>query len=194
MRWYFNTYGWPTSTLLPTSPESETDRDKLIDTLQDWKSEKYKDIVSSGTVKPRPGVLPLMDEARAKGIKVAVCSAATKSSVIFSLTNLLGKERFEQLDGFLAGDDVEKKKPNPSIYVEASKRLGVPADQCLVVEDSVIGLKAALGASMSCIISFTSSTANQDFGGACGVYADLGNVRLHHLLELMEKSMSSTKS
>lgn len=189
MRWYFKTYGWPSTSLSADSPESDSDKEQLIDTLQDWKTQKYKDIISSGAVKPRPGVLELMDEARAKGIKVAVCSAATKSSVIFCLTNLLGKDRFEQLDCFLAGDDVEKKKPDPSIYVEAAKRLGLPVEQCLVVEDSLIGLQAALGAGMRCIITFTSSTADQGFDGACAVYADLGDVRLQHLLDLMEKDV-----
>jgi phosphoglycolate phosphatase-like HAD superfamily hydrolase len=49
-------------------------------------------------------VLRLMDDARAAGLKVAVCSAATKSSVVFTLQNLLGKQRFDSLDCFLAGE------------------------------------------------------------------------------------------
>jgi hypothetical protein len=49
-------------------------------------------------------VLQLMDEARAAGLKVAVCSAATKSSVVFTLKNLLGEQRFNSLDCFLAGE------------------------------------------------------------------------------------------
>jgi hypothetical protein len=44
-----------------------------------------------------------MDDARAAGLKVAVCSAATKSSVVFTLKNLLGEQRFSSLDVFLAG-------------------------------------------------------------------------------------------
>jgi beta-phosphoglucomutase-like phosphatase (HAD superfamily) len=82
-----------------------------------------------------------MDEARVLGLKISVCSAATKSSVVFCLTNLLGKERFEALDCFLAGDDVDKKKPDPSIYRRAAEVLGVAPGNCLVVEDSVIGLQ-----------------------------------------------------
>lgn len=58
----------------------------------------------SGEVKPRPGVLQLMDAARAAGLKVAVCSAATKSSVVFTLKSLLGEQRFSSLDCFLAGE------------------------------------------------------------------------------------------
>lgn len=57
----------------------------------------------SGMVPPRSGVLRLMDEARAAGLKVAVCSAATKSSCVYTLQCLLGPERIAALDCFLAG-------------------------------------------------------------------------------------------
>ena len=96
-----------------------------------------------------------------QGKKLAVCSAATKSSVILCLENLIGIERFQSLDCFLAGDDVKEKKPDPSIYLAASKKLGVSEKNCLVVEDSVIGLQAATKAGMSCVVTYTSSTAEQ---------------------------------
>jgi beta-phosphoglucomutase-like phosphatase (HAD superfamily) len=67
-------------------------------------SSRLQEMIGSGEVEPRPGVLRLMDEAREAGLKVAVCSAATKSSVVFTLTSLLGKQRFEELDCFLAGE------------------------------------------------------------------------------------------
>lgn len=91
--------------------------------FQDWKSQKYRDLIGSGGVAPRPGVLRLMDEARSLGLKVAVCSAATKGSVVVTLESLLGKERFAALDCFLAGDDVDKKKPDPTIYLVAASAL-----------------------------------------------------------------------
>ena len=45
----------------------------------------------------------------------------------------------QALDVFLAGDDVPKKKPDPTIYRIAAERLGVSPEQCIVIEDSVIG-------------------------------------------------------
>ncbi|KAG8383543.1 hypothetical protein BUALT_Bualt04G0024600 [Buddleja alternifolia] len=202
MRWYFKEHGWPISTVFESSPENDEDRAKLIDILQvslsnvlsdsevsanlfDWKTERYKEIIKSGTVEPRPGVLRLMDEAKASGRKLAVCSAATKSSVILCLENLIGMERFQGLDCFLAGDDVKEKKPDPSIYLTAAEKLGVSGKDCLVVEDSVIGLQAATGAGMSCVISYTSSTADQDFKEAAAIYPDLSNVRLTDLEALL---------
>ncbi|XP_041008759.1 haloacid dehalogenase-like hydrolase domain-containing protein At4g39970 [Juglans microcarpa x Juglans regia] len=192
MRWYFGEQGWPSSTIFEKPPEADVDRVKLIDTLQDWKTERYKEIIKSGTVEPRPGVLRLMDEAKAAGKKLAVCSAATKSSVILCLENLIGIERFQSLDCFLAGDDVKEKKPDPSIYLTASKRLGVSLQDCLVVEDSIIGLQAATGAGMSCVITYTSSTANQDFKDAIAIYPDLSNVRLEDLELLLQNVVAAS--
>uniref|UniRef100_J3MTZ3 Uncharacterized protein n=2 Tax=Oryza brachyantha TaxID=4533 RepID=J3MTZ3_ORYBR len=189
MRWYFGENGWPSSNIFETPPSSDSDKEKLVDIVQDWKTERYKDILKSGTVKPRPGVLQLMDEVKGAGIKLAVCSAATKSSVILCLESLIGLERFNGLDCFLAGDDVKLKKPDPSIYITAAKKLGVQSQNCLVVEDSVIGLQAAKGAGMSCIITYTPSTANQDFTDAIATYPDLSNVSLEDLKLLLQKSL-----
>ncbi|CAL0325119.1 unnamed protein product [Lupinus luteus] len=191
MRWYFKEHGWPSSNVFETPPTDDDDRAKLIDTLQDWKTERYKEIIKSGTVEPRPGVLRLMDEAKAAGKKLAVCSAATKSSVILCLENLIGIERFQSLDCFLAGDDVKEKKPDPSIYVTASEKLGVSEKDCLVVEDSVIGLQAATKAGMSCVVTYTSSTAEQDFKDAIAIYPDLSNVRLEDLELLLQNVVAA---
>ncbi|ONK60668.1 uncharacterized protein A4U43_C08F21280 [Asparagus officinalis] len=168
-RRYFNENGWPSSSIFETPPSEKVDQEKLIDVLQDWKTERYKGIIKSGTVQPRPGVLQLMDDAQVAGIRLAVCSAATKSSVVLCLESLIGIERFHSLDCFLAGDDVKEKKPDPSIYLTAAVKLGVSGKNCLVVEDSVIGL--------------------QDFGAAIATYPDLTNVRLKELELLHQNSL-----
>jgi hypothetical protein len=50
MRWYFNKNGWPTSTISSKPPVGEQDQATVIDTIQDWKTDKYKDIIRSGAV------------------------------------------------------------------------------------------------------------------------------------------------
>ena len=117
-----------------------------------------------------------MDDARAAGIPVAVCSASTKGAVVFVLGNLLGKERFASLDLFMAGDDVPLKKPDPTIYRVAAERLQLDPSKCLVIEDSLIGLQAALGAGMKCVITYTSGSIAQEFTGATAVLESMDGV------------------
>lgn len=154
------------------SPTTQEEKNFLVDTLQDWKSDKYKQMIASGEVPARPGVLKLMDSAREAGLKVGVCSAATKSSVEAVLDALLGPARVAALDVFLAGDDVMTKKPNPEIYETAAKRLGVAPESCLVVEDSTLGVAAAVGAGMRCVVTYTPSTKSQAFADAERVVED----------------------
>ena len=78
---------------------------------------------------------------------------------------VVGQERLAKLDVIIAGDDVSNKKPHPEIYNVAAERLGLPNDRCVVVEDSLVGLRAAKAAGMKCVITYTDQTADQDFYG-----------------------------
>ena len=71
----------------------------------------------------RPGVLRLIEEAKALGnARLAICSASTKTSCLFMLDNLLGEAVLSSFDLILAGDDVQRRKPDPEIYRLASQR------------------------------------------------------------------------
>ena len=109
------------------APEADDDRTALVDALQDYKVQAYKDFISAGAVPARPGVLRLMDEARDAGLKVAVCSASAKPAVIHVLSNLLGESIFDELDCFLAGDDVEALRAKGR--VASSFPAGAPVSQ-----------------------------------------------------------------
>lgn len=108
----------------------------------------------------------------------------------------LGPERVQQLDVCILGDDVSKKKPDPMIYDTARQRLGLPADKCIVIEDSLVGLRAAISAHMACVVTYTSSTADQDFygEGAVATVPDLASrgVVLDDLLGPLRKNVPSS--
>jgi len=146
----------------PTTAEEEQ---ALVDALQAHKTDLYKELIAEKAV-ARPGVLELMDEALADPkIAVGVCSASTKAAVTKVLDVTLGEERRQKLDVCILGDDVSKLKPDPLIYVTAAERLNIDPKRCVVVEDSMVGLRAAKGANMKCLITYTSSTASEDFYG-----------------------------
>jgi len=73
-----------------------------------------------------------------------------------------------------AGDVVTHKKPAPDIYFHALAQLNLRADQCLAIEDSDNGLRAALGAGICTIITTNEYTDHQDFAGATLVINQLG--------------------
>ena len=79
---------------------------------------------------------------------------------------IVGQERLGKLDVIIAGDDVSNKKPDPEIYNVAAQRLGVASSACVVVEDSMVGLRAAKAAGMACVITYTEQTDAEDFYGA----------------------------
>lgn len=128
------------------APATEDEQQSLIDALQAHKTNIYKDFIEEKAV-PRPGVIELMDEALADPkIAVGVCSASTKEAVTKVLDVTLGEERRSKLDVCILGDDVERKKPDPQIYNTAAERIGMDKDRCVVVEDSLVGLRAAKSA------------------------------------------------
>eukprot|EP00177_Eucheuma_denticulatum_P007503 GFKZ01013659.1.p1 GENE.GFKZ01013659.1~~GFKZ01013659.1.p1 ORF type:complete len:299 (-),score=44.94 GFKZ01013659.1:936-1832(-) len=172
MRWYFNNYGWPDKQAADT-PSLVESREGLISHLHKEKTRMYKDLILSGDATVRPGVLRLMDEAAARGLKLAICSAANAEAVHLVLDQLVGQERLAKFDLVLAGDVVKKKKPDPMIYNVAREKLGVSVEDCVVIEDSQIGLQAGVDAGMKVVITHTPYTASQEFKGAMAVYPAL---------------------
>ena len=156
---------YPSSKDMPSPPQTEEEQIALVDALQAHKTELYKQLVSE-KAEPRPGVIELMDEAlNDPSIAVGVCSASTKAAATKVLDVVLGQDRREKLDVCILGDDVSKLKPDPMIYKVAAERFSIDPSKCVVVEDSLVGLRAAKGAGMRCLITYTSSTESEDFYG-----------------------------
>ena len=187
-RYHFNTHGWPSFSNGTFDTRSDDGREQLVNHLHRVKSERYAQLIRSGSgITLRPGVERLIDEALGRGLRLVVCSAANEKSVRLVLDNLLGRsaeingQRRRRIDFFefvLAGDVVERKKPDPMIYQMALQRLGLRPDECAVIEDSAIGLQAAIGAHLPCIITRTRYTMSQDFTGAAAIFDSLETVGL----------------
>jgi beta-phosphoglucomutase len=77
------------------------------------------------------------------GLKMAVCSNSIRESLDLMITRADLKRFF---DFTLSNQDVKSPKPDPEIYVKAIEKIGVPANQCLIVEDNQNGVKAAQAA------------------------------------------------
>jgi len=102
-----------------------------------------------------PHNLALLEEARKSGCRIglATMSACRQASRVLEILNLAGA-----FDFVATRDDVSRGKPDPEIYELVSDELRVPAKECLVIEDSPSGVKAALAAGMHCIAVTTPFT------------------------------------
>ncbi|MES0279079.1 MAG: HAD family phosphatase [Dehalococcoidales bacterium] len=103
-----------------------------------------------------PHSVQLLRFAKEASCQTALVTMSPHDEVIH-IVHSLGLER--ELDLMLTGEDVSRSKPDPEIYLLAAKRLGLPPGECLVLEDSVNGVKAALAAGMNVISMATPFTS-----------------------------------
>lgn len=89
------------------------------------------------------GVFEFIAFLKEKNIKTAVGSASKNTPLILEKTGLAGL-----FDVVSCGLDTQKSKPDPEVFLIAADRLGVPYENCLVIEDSDAGIQAAKAGGM----------------------------------------------
>jgi HAD superfamily hydrolase (TIGR01509 family) len=119
-----------------------------IDPVADASEIVDRFVARVGELELKPGFLELLAEVRQLGLPRAVASSSARRLVHATLDRFGVRERF---DTVVTGDCVAAPKPAPDIFLEASRRLGVPPSACLVLEDAVAGVTAACAAGMRVI-------------------------------------------
>jgi HAD superfamily hydrolase (TIGR01509 family) len=127
-----------------------------------------------------PGVVRLIQEARARGLKLGVASSSTSEWVKGHLARLGILETF---DCMRCRDDVVNAKPEPDLYLAVLECLSVRAAEAIAIEDSPNGVLAAKRAGLRCVAIPNSITAGLDLGQADLQLASLADVTLEELLE-----------
>ena len=140
------------------------------------KTNLFKGRVRDGAVPLRPGVRSFIIQCQKEEIAVGIATTTHYDNVEALLLTHFGPKWDDLLGVIVAGDEVSKKKPDPSVYLDCLDRLGVTADEAVAIEDSAIGLKAALRAGIRSIVTMNPWTYHQSFTGAMAVLTDLGTV------------------
>ena len=118
----------------------------------------YREL-SRGRLSPMKGLLELIDRLRGDRIPMALATSAPKANVVHTLAELELASAFPVI---VRGDEVARGKPAPDVFVEAARRLGVAAADCLVFEDAPMGVEAAKAAGMS-VVALTTSFSEEQF-------------------------------
>ncbi len=115
--------------------------------------------ITHGKLKSLPGTESFIRKCKEKGLKLAVASSADRVKIEINLREI--GLPINTFDAIVSGEDVERKKPFPDIYILAAQKIGLNPDECLVVEDAVSGVKAAKSAGCKCLALTTSFTADK---------------------------------
>jgi HAD superfamily hydrolase (TIGR01509 family) len=124
-------------------------------------------------------VIAYLEAAKEMGLKIGLASSSTRSWVTGHLERIGLLHYFETVK---TSDDVEQVKPNPALYLEAAKALGVKPEEAVAFEDSLNGAKAAKAAGMYCVVIPNPVTKHMNFEETDLVLESLAEKELHQLL------------
>ncbi len=115
-----------------------------------YATDKFIELLEQSDDIAFPGVHTLIDKTAADASwKLAIATSSPENKARPTLK--AARVDLMKFDAFINGDMVERKKPDPEIYLTAANALGLSPTRCIVVEDAVEGIKAAKAAGMTCI-------------------------------------------
>ncbi|NJM34202.1 MAG: HAD-IA family hydrolase [Rhodomicrobium sp.] len=152
---------------------SPTGVSRLIAELHWRKTAIYSEIVASGGIELRPGIAELIETALLDGVRLAIATTTSRPNVDALIESTLGADGIAAFETIAAGDSVPRKKPAPDVFIAALDSLALPPCDCIAVEDSENGLRAALGAGLATLITPSRYSRGEDFTGAAAIVGTL---------------------
>ena len=138
--------------------------DLPIEKMYEEKDNQLFYIIENQGIPLKKGVKELFSMLKEKNYKIALATSAKRDRVEKQIKDKWLKESF---DAIVCGDDVEKGKPSPDIFLKAAKEIDVEAKDCFVVEDSPAGIKAAFSGGMKGIHVEDLKVADEDILKYC---------------------------
>jgi len=149
-------YGKTNQEGMPYIFKKELAADELL-ALSDEKEALFREIYRKD-IRPIEGMVPFLQLLQALRVPTAVGTSAPSANLHFILDSLEIRPYF---DALLDSTFVTRGKPDPEIYLKAARALQMPADRCIVIEDSLAGVQAGLNAGMKVIGITTTHTAEE---------------------------------
>ncbi len=123
--------------------KSAEEQKQLADLKNSWYVEMIQEMQPDEIL---PGAKEFLEAARAAGLKTALGSASKNSETILQKVGLT-----HLFDVLIDGNKVTASKPNPEVFLKGAEALGIAPENCLVFEDALAGVQAALAGGMKVI-------------------------------------------
>ncbi len=153
---------------------------ELLPELMAAESKTFIRMLEDGAAKFRPGVVRLIEEARARGLRIGLVSAAPRADLEALIIANLDTDGPKRFDVMLGAEDA----PPAERYPAALRALDVNAEAVIAFEDSGICLQKALAANIRTVVTPSLFHQDDDFTGALAVISHLGEPfdRYEHLM------------
>jgi HAD superfamily hydrolase (TIGR01509 family) len=165
--------------------EEQTKKQFSHQELSKIKAERFIERIASE--KARPGVEEYLKTAKSLALKVGLASSSNYKWVSSHLKNLGLLDKFECIK---TSEDVERVKPDPTLYIEAAKCLGLKTEECLAFEDSAHGALAAKKAGMKCVIIPNKVTKDLQFCEVDHRLTSMEEIRLEELIQVLQNQFN----
>ena len=129
---------------------------KELKIMTDDKEIIFREIYKNNVV-PIMGFMEMFELIKSKKILVGIASNAIRKNVKMILNEL---KIYEKFDSIICGDEVKRGKPDPEMFDETIYRFNLKKEECLIFEDSVEGVSAAINSRVD-VVGITSSTSGK---------------------------------
>lgn len=125
-------------------------------------------------LEPVAGAVDVLAKLAADGVPYCVASSGSHERIRVG-HRTTGLDRWFEDARIFSSQDVGKGKPAPDLFLYAAQRMGVAPGRCVVVEDSPLGVQAAVAAGMD-VLGFTAMTPAAKLAGATQLFSGMGEL------------------
>ena len=152
----------------------------MIDECANKKKIAYDKIISENDITAVPGIRDFLARAKAAKLKMIIATGNKLEATRLILQKAGIGEFFNEI---VSQSDVKNQKPAPDIFLAAAARMGLKPEECLVFEDAINGVTAAVAGHIPCIALTTGSVAAELLkAGAIEVVADYNDQKLFKII------------
>lgn len=141
------------------------------------------EMLANEPIQSIPGAIDLIKRLHDAKIPLAIASSSSNKDIAKAVDTLGIRPYFQAL---VSGEDCERSKPFPDVFLKAAKALQVDPSQALVIEDAVNGVKAAKAAGTKCLGFQNPAFTKQDLSQADGIVTNLGTLTLEECFSYFE--------
>lgn len=146
--------------------------------LGEEKEELYRSLIRSDpeNMRLRPGAASFLDLLAERSVPFALATASPISNVEFYL-NELGLSRWFTMDRVVYDDGKIAGKPDPAFYRESGKRIGIDPSECLIAEDSLAGIRAAIASGSKRVVVVRGTVPDELLSTIPGIFAVVSDLK-----------------